>query len=103
MPTPEYPEMSQHVISILPSHADIHTLLVLRQAEEAIPAWNKYHIIGQILALYLELLHDYNIRLQDVEHGIESPVLAPWLVAKWIADAVDIPRCDADHYVCGRR
>jgi hypothetical protein len=76
----------------------MHTLLVLRQAEEAVPAGNKHHVIAQVLALNLELLHNHNIRLQNVEHGIERPLVAPWLIAKRVANAIDIPRRDADHY-----
>jgi hypothetical protein len=76
----------------------MHTLLVLRQAEEAVPARHKHHIIAQILALYLQLLHDHNVRLQNVEHGIERPLFAPWLIAERVADAIDIPCRDADHY-----
>jgi hypothetical protein len=77
----------------------MRTLLVLGQAEVAVPARHKYHVISQVFALYLQLLHDDNVRFEDVEHGIERPRVAPWLVAKWVANAVDIPCRDADHVV----
>lgn len=46
------------------------TFLVSRQAEEDIPSWHKDHIIPEILALDLCLLHDHNVRLQNLEHGL---------------------------------
>lgn len=76
----------------------IRTFLVLRQAEVAVPARHKDDVIRQILALDLEFLHDDNVRLENIEHGIVGPLVAPWLVAERVANAVDIPCCDADHY-----
>src|ERR1700712_5719876 len=64
---------------------------MLRKAEIAIPTRNKNHVIREVLALYLELLHDHDIGLKSVEHGRKCPVLTPWLVSKGIANAVDIP------------
>jgi hypothetical protein len=77
----------------------VHTLLMLGQAEVAVPAGHKHHVISQVFALNLELLHNHNVRLQDIEHGIKGPLVAPWLISKWIANAIDIPRRDADHDV----
>jgi len=34
---------------------------------------------------------------QNVEHGVEGPRLAPWLVAKGVADAIHVPGGDADY------
>jgi hypothetical protein len=73
------------------------TLLVLGQAEVAVPSGHKHHVIRQVLALDLELLHDDNVGLEDVEHGIVRLAFAPWLVAQRVADAVHVPRRDADH------
>lgn len=73
------------------------TFLMLGEAEVAIPARHKHHVIGQVFALNLQLLHYDNICLEDVEHGIERPLFAPWLVAERIADAIDIPGRDAHH------
>lgn len=70
---------------------------MLWQTEIAVPARYKHHVICQIFALDLQLLHDDDVRLQDIEHGIECPVRTPWLVAKGIANAVDIPGGDANH------
>ena len=70
---------------------------MLRQAEVAVPARHQNHVISQVFALDLQLLHDDDVRLQDIEHGIECPVRTPWLVAKGIANAVDIPGGDANH------
>lgn len=78
------------------------TFLVLGQTEVAIPALYKDHIIRQVLALDLQLLHNYNIGLQYIEHGIECAIRAPWLVPKRVANAVDIPCGDANHGgMCG--
>jgi hypothetical protein len=75
------------------------TFFVLGQAEVAVPARHEHHIVSQVFALDLELLHDDDVGLQNVEHGIEGPLIAPWLVAKRIANAVHIPCGDADHCV----
>jgi hypothetical protein len=77
----------------------MRTLFVLWQAKVAVPARHKHHIIRQVLTLDLELLHNDNVGLENVEHGIVGPLVAPWLVAERVADAVDIPCRDADHYV----
>ena len=82
----------------------LHTLLVLGQAEVAVPAGHKHNVIGQVLALDLELLHDDDVRLEDVEHGVVRLAFAPWLVAQWVANPVYIPRGDShiiDHEVGG--
>jgi hypothetical protein len=73
----------------------LHTLLVLRKAKIAIPSRNKNHVIREIFPLYLDLLHDHDIGLESFEHGRKCPVLAPWLVSKGIANAVNIPGGDS--------
>lgn len=73
------------------------TFLVLGQAEEAVPTRDQNHVVIQVLPLDLQLLHNHHVSLEDVEHGIEGAGGAPWLVAKRVADAVDIPRRDSDH------
>jgi hypothetical protein len=115
MPTPEYPivvfQPHSHFNALSscqlifwcnprdPASRDNRTFLVLRQAKEAVPAVNKHHIIFQILPLYLELLHDHDVRLQDVEHGVESAVGIPWRVGERVSDAVDIPRRQAKRHL----
>jgi hypothetical protein len=47
------------------------TFLVLWQAEVAIPSWHKHHIISQVFPLDFGLLHNHNIRLENIEHGLE--------------------------------
>lgn len=85
------------------------TFLVLGQAEVYVPSGHEDHVISKILALDLELLHDDNVCFENVEHGLdnrvsqlfrqvltgkaehthlETPCLPPWLVPKWIANAV---------------
>lgn len=79
------------------------TLLVLGQAEVAVPAGHQDHVVGEVFALDLQLLHDDDVGLEDVEHGIEGALVAPWLVAERIADAVDVPGGDSDHGADGER
>lgn len=74
---------------------------MFRKAEIAIPPWNQNHIILEILPLNLGLLEDYDIRLEDIEHGlysivsfmyhcapgavvpyVEASLLSPWLVSE---------------------
>ena len=74
------------------------TFLMLRQTEVAIPSWHQHHIVRQILPLDLKLLHNHYIRLEDVKHAIEGARLAPWLVAKGIADAVYVPCRNAESH-----
>lgn len=73
------------------------TFLVLRQAEVTVPAGDQDHVVTQVLLLNLELLHDNDVGLKNVEHSAERAALAPWLVAKRIADTVHVPGSDADH------
>lgn len=75
--------------------------LMLRQTEVAIPSWHQYHIVRQILPLNFKLLHNHYIRLEDVKHAIEGARLAPWLVAKGIADAVYVPCRNAKSHDSG--
>lgn len=44
--------------------------LVPWQAEEDVPAGHQHHVVRQILPLDLGLLHDDDVRLQDIEHGL---------------------------------
>ena len=46
------------------------TLLVLRQTEVAVPAWDEYHVIPKIFPLNLGLLEHDNVCLEDVEHAL---------------------------------
>jgi hypothetical protein len=78
----------------------VPTLFVLGQTEKAVPPIYQDHIISQVFALNLQLLHDDNIGLKGVEHGTERASGAPWLVAKGVANAIDIPRRDSDHCLC---
>lgn len=77
------------------------TFLMFRQTEVAIPSWHQHHIVRQILPLDLKLLHNDYIRLEDVKHAIEGACLAPWLVAKGIADAVHVPCRNAESHDSG--
>lgn len=45
---------------------------MLRQAEIHIPPGNKNHIISQILSLYLCLLHNDNIGLENIKHCLDE-------------------------------
>ena len=46
------------------------TLFMPWEAKVAVPARNKYHVIGEVLSLDLGLLeHDY-VGFKDVEHGL---------------------------------
>lgn len=78
---------------------------MLGEAEVDIPSWNQDHVILQVLALDLGLLHDNNVCLQRVEHCLQSvsffeplpeqhhssyligAVCAPWLIPEWISGA----------------
>jgi hypothetical protein len=71
---------------------------VLGKAEIAVPARDEHHVIFQVLPLNLEFLHDDNVGLKDVEHGVKSAAVAPRLVAERVANAVDIPRRDAERH-----
>lgn len=73
----------------------IPTLFVLGKAEVAVPSRDKNHVIGEILPLYLELLHDNDVRLKSVKHEGECSVFAPWLIAKGIPNAIDVPGGDS--------
>lgn len=71
------------------------TLFVFGQAEVAVPAGHQNHVVGQVFSLDLQLLHHDDVGLEDVEHGMEGALLAPWLVAKGVTDPVDVPGGDA--------
>jgi hypothetical protein len=36
-------------------------------------------------------LHDNDVDFENIEHGWEGFVDTPWMIGKWIADAIDIP------------
>ena len=75
-------------------------LLMLRQAEVSIPAFDKDHVVAQVFALDLELLHDDYVGAEDVEHGGEGAVGGvPGRVGEGVADAVDVP-CREAHREC---
>ena len=57
-----------------------------RQTPIAIPPGDKDHIIPQVLSLYLGLLEDYDVGLQDIEHGREGPLISPWRMSKRIPE-----------------
>lgn len=44
------------------------TFLVFWQAEEDIPTGDEDHLICEVFSLDFAFLHDYNVRLKDVEH-----------------------------------
>jgi hypothetical protein len=67
---------------------------MLWQTEVAIPAGHQHHVVFQVLPLDLELLHDHDIGLKDIEHGPKRTIVAPWLIAERVTDAVDIPSGD---------
>lgn len=48
------------------------TFLVLWKTEKDVPSRNKNHVVLQIFALYLSLLHDHDISLEYVEHGLKT-------------------------------
>lgn len=71
--------------------------LVSGQTEVAVPAGDQDHVVGQVFALDLQFLHDDDVGVEDIEHGVEGALLAPWLVAEGVAYAIDVPGRDADH------
>lgn len=71
---------------------------MLGKAEIAVPARDEHHVILQVLPLNLEFLHDDNVRLKDVEHGVKSAAVTPGLVTERIANAVDVPRRDPERH-----
>lgn len=82
--------MSTRSISELKNPLE-RTFLLSRQAEIAIPAIKYHHVITQILSLDFELLHDDDVGFEYIEHSRESLRDTPWMVRKWITDAIDIP------------
>lgn len=47
------------------------TFFMLRQAEIYIPARHKNHVILQVFTLNLGLLHNHNVGLENVKHGLK--------------------------------
>ena len=48
------------------------TLLVPWQTEVDIPARDQDHVVSQVFLLDLGLLHDDNVSVEDIEHGLEA-------------------------------
>ncbi len=48
------------------------TLLMARKAEVAVPSWNEYHIVREILALNFGFLEHHNIGFEYVEHSLSG-------------------------------
>jgi hypothetical protein len=69
---------------------------VLGKTPVAVPARHQDHVVGEILSLDLSLLENDDVGLEKVEHGGESAPVAPWLVAKGVTDAVDVPSHDTE-------
>lgn len=71
MATPEYPTfVSLTSQKWSTGWLETRTFLMLGKAEEDIPAWNEDHVILKIFPLNLGLLHDDNIGLESVKHGL---------------------------------
>lgn len=104
--TPEYP--GHYVNKRLQSlwNGAVVTFLMPGKTEENIPARYQHHVIPQIFPLDLRLLHNDDVRLQYVEHGLqcvsvksilvkpedppyfEGPVLVPWQVPERIPETL---------------
>lgn len=69
---------------------------MLRQTEETIPSRHQHHIVAQVLPLDFQFLHNDDICLKQVEHSVEGALVAPWLIAERIADAIDVPGRDSE-------
>ena len=74
------------------------TFLMSWQREVAVPARNKHHVITKVFSLNLELLHNHDIRLQDIEHAIECALVPPWLEAEWVTNAIHVPGSDSEDH-----
>src|ERR1700709_1677631 len=64
---------------------------MFRKTEEAIPSIDQNHVVAKILSLNLQFLHNYDISLEDIEHGWKGATVAPWLISKRISNSVDVP------------
>lgn len=69
---------------------------MLWQTPVVVPSRYKDHVVPQVFALNLRFLEHNNIGLENFEHAVESPLVPPWLVSKWIANAIDVPGGDPD-------
>ena len=76
---------------------------MLGEAEVAVPARDKDHVVSKVFALNLGLLEHYNVGFENVEHSLieasaevllkdrqvntdlESPSVPPWLVPERIS------------------
>lgn len=72
---------------------------MLGQTPVVVPAWHQDHVISQIFSLYLGLLQTDYVGFEDLEHSLESPFIAPWLVTERVSNAVDIPSGDSDAHL----
>lgn len=78
------------------------TFLMFGQAEVDVPTGNQNHVVLEIFALNLRLLHYDNVCLEYVEHGLrgleggapkdgrahahlERPLFSPWLIRKRVS------------------
>ena len=85
---------------------------MLRKTEEYVPARNENHVILEVFALYLRLLHDHNVGFEDIEHCLRAirhftslgnfsstnhkcPFLPPWLISKWIPVSISTNLSDS--------
>lgn len=66
------------------------TFLMLGQAEIHVPSGHEDHVVSEILALYLELLHDDNVCLENIEHGLNGRVSQ--LLQQVLTDRAHSPR-----------
>lgn len=73
MATPEYPEelcKSERWSTRLQRGLEHNTFFVLWEAKVDVPARHKNHVILEIFALDLCLLHDDNVCLERIEHSL---------------------------------
>lgn len=53
------------------SENGVLTFLVFWETEMDVPSRDQDHVVSQVLALDLGLLHDDDVGLKDVEHGLQ--------------------------------
>lgn len=85
MATPEYPSLNEQ--RSRPEKRGRPTFLVLWETEVNIPAWNQDHVVAEVFPLDLGFLHNNDVCLKDVEHGLGE--VSTWLAA--------LPRVDSSH------
>lgn len=94
MTTPEYPANVSWISEDAVCAAG--TFFMLGETPIVVPSWHQDHVVSEVLSLDLGLLKHDDVRLEDVEHALECSLVSPWLIAKRISNAVDIPRGDSD-------